>query len=83
MIVGQTGWEQALENNKQAFFAEFVQRSRFITAFPTSMTPAQFVDALNTNAGNVLSASERATAIGLFGSATNTSNVTARAQVLR
>jgi uncharacterized repeat protein (TIGR01451 family) len=83
VIVGQTGWEQVLENNKQAFCAEFVQRSRFVTAFPTTMTPAQFVDALNTNAGNVLSASERATVIGFFGSATNTSNVTARAQVLR
>jgi hypothetical protein len=47
------------------------------------MTPAQFVDQLNTNAGNVLSVSERATAISLFGSATNTSNLTARAQALR
>jgi hypothetical protein len=83
VIVGQTGWEQVLENNKQAFCAEFVQRSRFVTAFPTTMTPAQFVDALNTNAGNVLSASEQATAIGFFGSSSNTSNVTARAQVLR
>ena len=47
------------------------------------MTPAQFVDKLNQNAGNVLSASDRATAIALFGSATNTSNLTARAQALR
>ena len=83
LIVGQTGWETVLENNKQAFCVEFVQRSRFITAFPTSMTPAQFVDTLNTNAGNVLSAGERAAAIAVFGSASNTSNATARAQVLR
>ena len=83
VIVGQTGWEMALENNKQAFVAAFVQRARFTTAFPTSLTPAQFVDQLNTNAGNVLSASERTTAIGLFGSATDTSNLTARAQALR
>src|SRR3989442_3567748 len=47
------------------------------------MTPAQFVDKLNQNAGNVLSASDRTTAINLFGSATNTSNMTARAQALR
>ena len=47
------------------------------------MTPAQFVDKLNQNAGNVLSSSERATAISLFGSATDTSNTTARAQALR
>ena len=83
VIVGQTGWEAVLENNKQAFTSGFVQRTRFTTAFPTSMTPAQFVDGLNTNAGNVLSASERTTAINLFGGAGNTSNTTARAQALR
>src|SRR2546426_9012548 len=83
VVVGQTGWETVLENNKQAFTSEFVQRSRFTTALPTTMTPAQFVDKLNQNAGNVLSASDGATAIALFGSATNTSNMTARAQALR
>jgi subtilisin family serine protease len=83
VIVGQTGWEQQLENNKQAFVAEFVQRSRFVTAFPTSITPTQFVDALNTNAGNVLSAGERTTAINLFGGAPDSSNTIARAQALR
>jgi aldose sugar dehydrogenase len=83
VIVEQGNWQQQLEDNKQAFAAEFVQRSRFTTAFPTTLTPAQFVDQLNANAGNVLSVSERATAIGLFGSATNTSNQPVRAQVLR
>jgi CSLREA domain-containing protein len=83
VIVGQAGWETVLENNKQAFTLSFVQRARFVTAFPTSLTPAQFVEQLNTNAGNVLSFTERATAIGLFGSATDTSNPTARAQALR
>ena len=72
-----------LENNKQTFTAQFVQRSRFTAAFPTSMTPAQFVDKLNTNAGGVLSSSERAALIGLFGSATDSSNIAARAQALR
>lgn len=83
VIVGQNGWENMLENNKQTFANEFVQRSRFTAALPTSMTPTAFVDKLNANAGNVLSASERATAIGLFGSASDTSNLTTRAQVLR
>jgi hypothetical protein len=59
VIVGQTGWEQALENNKQAFAAEFVQRSRFTTSFPNSMTSAQFVDQLNVNIGNLLSPAAR------------------------
>jgi hypothetical protein len=85
VVVGQTGWETVLENNKQAYVLEFVQTSRFTAsnAFPTTMTPSQFVDKLNTNAGNVLSASERATAINLFGNAADTTNVNARAQALR
>ncbi len=83
VVVGQGNWQQQIESNKQAFTLEFVQRLRFAIAFPTSMTPTQFVNKLNTNAGNVLSATERATAIGLFGSATDTSNQTARSQALR
>jgi hypothetical protein len=47
------------------------------------MTPVQFVSQLNARAGSVLSSSEMTTAIGLFGSAGDTSNTTARAQVLR
>jgi hypothetical protein len=83
VVVNAPGWETVLENNKQAFTAEFVQRSRFTTALPTTMTPAQFVDRLNQNAGNVLSPGERTTAINLFGGAGNTSSATARAQALR
>ena len=83
VVVGQPGFETVLENNKQAFALDFVQRSRFTTAFPTSMTPTQFVDKLNTNAGNVLSPTDRSTAIALFGGASDTNNVTARAQTLR
>ncbi|HEX3230784.1 MAG TPA: beta-propeller fold lactonase family protein [Pyrinomonadaceae bacterium] len=77
------GWEQALENNKQAYALEFVQTARFIAAFPTTMTPTDFVDKLNQNAGNVLSPSERTSAINLFGGAVNSSNPTARAQAVR
>ncbi len=78
VIVGQTGWETALENNKQAFTAEFVQRSRFTTAFLNSMTPAQFVDTLNTNAGNPLSVSERNQLVTDL-----STNAKTRAQILR
>jgi hypothetical protein len=83
VIVGQSGWETVLENNKQAFANQFVQRSRFTSAYATSMTPAQFVDALNVNAGNVLSSSDRTTIINLFGGAGDTSNTSARAQAVR
>lgn len=83
VIVGQSGWEALLESNKQSFASAFVQRARFTAAFPTVMPPAQFVDTLNQNAGSVLSAAERTTAINLFAGAGDTSNQAARAQALR
>jgi len=60
------------------FIAEFVQRSRFTSAFPLSMTAAQFVDTLNANAGNPLSQSERDQLVNGLASGMLT-----RAQVLR
>lgn len=78
VVVNQTGWEQVLENNKQAFTAEFVQRSRFTSAFPASLTPTQFVDTLNANAGNPLSTAERNQLVNDL-----TNGVKTRAQVLR
>ncbi len=57
--VGIGDWQTQLEANKQAYMAEFVQRQRFTGAYPASMTPEQFVDKLNRNAGGVLSQSER------------------------
>jgi len=81
--VGQTGWETVLENNKQAFAAEFVQRSRFTTAFATTLTPSQFVDALFAHAGVTPSATDRSAAINEFGGATNTTDAAARARALR
>jgi hypothetical protein len=44
--VGQAGWPTVLENNKQAYANAFVQRSQFSSAFPTSTSPATFVDTL-------------------------------------
>ena len=83
VVVLAPGWEQALESNKQAYALEFVQTTRFMTVFQTSMTPVEFVDRLNQNAGNVLSPGERTAAINLFSGAANTSNLTARAQAVR
>src|SRR5438552_13629011 len=60
VIVGQAGWESVLENNKQAFASQFVQRARFASAYPTSLSPAQLVDALFANAGVIPVASDRA-----------------------
>ena len=59
VIVNQSGWEQVLENNKRSFTTEFVQRPRFMTAYPATMSASEFVNSLNANAGNPLSQSER------------------------
>lgn len=59
VIVNKTGWEGVLEANKVAYANDFVSRTRFTTAYPAGMTAAQFVDTLNSNAGNPLSTTER------------------------
>ena len=78
VVVLQPGWEQLLENNKAAFIASFVQRPRFVAAFPISLTAAQFVDGLNVNAGNPLSQDERDQLVNDL-----TTNAKTRAQVVR
>ncbi len=83
VVVNVGNWQQQLENNKQAFALDFVQRSRFTTAFQTSLTPAQFVDLLFFNAGVTPSPSDRQAAINEFGAATNTSDAAARGRALR
>jgi len=60
VVVGQSGWETVLENNKQSFTAQFVQRSRFTNMYPSTMLPTTFVDTLNRNAGSPLSTTELA-----------------------
>jgi hypothetical protein len=83
VIVGQTGWEQVLENNKQAFIAQFVTRSRFTSAYAASLTPAQFVDALFDHVGVTPSASERSSIISEFAGASTSADNAARARALR
>jgi hypothetical protein len=83
VIVGQPGWEQALENNKQAFATEFVQRSRFTSTYQTSISPTTFVNALFTNAGFTPSTGERQAAINEFGAATTIADAAARARAAR
>lgn len=84
VVVGEGDWLAKLQANKAAFAAAFVARSRFTSAFATSLTPTQFVDALYVNAGvNSPPAAERTAAINEFGTATNTSDNAARARALR
>jgi len=83
LIVGQPGWETVLENNKQAFVAQFVQRARFTTAYANTLTPTQFVNLLFANAGVIPTASERQAAIDEFGGAGTSINAAARGRALR
>ncbi len=78
VVIGQPGADQLLESNKVAFAADFVTRTRFTTAYPFTMTPLQFVNALNSNAGNPLSTAERDQLVSDL-----TSGAKTRGQVLR
>jgi hypothetical protein len=83
VVVGQTGWEQQLDNNKASFALDFVSRARFTTAYPTTLTPAQFVNALFANAGVTPSTTDRDAAINEFGGSGDTADTAARGRALR
>ncbi|HEX8284687.1 MAG TPA: hypothetical protein VF588_15085 [Pyrinomonadaceae bacterium] len=79
VIVNTPGWEQRINANINAYTLAFVGRGDFQSAFPGSMTAAEFVDKLYTNALVTPSAGERNAAIAAFGSG----NPTGRAAALR
>jgi hypothetical protein len=60
IIVGQGDWRAQLEANKRAFVNSFVERAAFVARYQTGQTPAQFVAALDANAGDVLTPAEEA-----------------------
>jgi hypothetical protein len=77
-IVLEPGWEAKSEANKVSYFNAFVQRSSFTSLYPAGMPAADFVDQLNTKAGNPLSQTERNQLV-----ADLTGGQKSRAQVLR
>jgi len=83
VVVGVGNWQAQLEANKQAFAAAFVARPRFTSAFATTLTPAQFVDAMFAKGGVTPSATDRTAALAEFGGAGNTADSAARARALR
>lgn len=83
VIVNQTNWQATLEHNKVSFMAGFVQRSRFTSAYPTTLTPAEFVDQLFAKASITPAGSDRAVAIDEFGPAATSADLAARGRVLR
>jgi hypothetical protein len=77
VIVGRSGWEQQLEQNKQQLITEWVARPDFRARYD-ALTNEQYVDALNANTGNSLTVQERDALVAGLNAATMT-----RAEVLR
>ena len=63
VIVGQAGFAEQLEVNKQEFLKDFVTRPEFTAQFPTGEAAGQYVDALFQNAGARPLSTERDAAI--------------------
>jgi uncharacterized protein (TIGR03118 family) len=82
VVFGAPGAVELIEANKQDFFLDFIGRLTFAGRYPTTMTPAQFVDALYANAGVTPTAEERAAAIAEF-QGPGTTDANARARVVR
>lgn len=81
VLVGD--WQTQLENNKVAFTQEFVTRPAFVGAYASTMTPADFVDALFNKAGVIPTDLERLSIINEFGGAGTSGDTAARARALR
>ena len=62
--------------------ADFVSRAGFVGLYPTTDTPAQYVDKLYLHAGLTPSSTERGEAIAEFGSATTAGDAGARGRAL-
>jgi hypothetical protein len=59
IVVGETGWEQKLADNTNAFLNMFVARPEFTLIYPAQLSPAAYVDRLNAQSGGPLSPAER------------------------
>jgi photosystem II stability/assembly factor-like uncharacterized protein len=78
VVVGAGDWRTQLENNKRDYFDQFAATERFLSLYPQSLTPEQFIDALNQNAGGALSQAERDALVAELNA-----NAKTRAQALR
>ncbi|GAC1399134.1 MAG: hypothetical protein NVSMB56_14090 [Pyrinomonadaceae bacterium] len=67
VIVGQPNALQLLDQNKTAYAQTIVGSSNFISKYPTTLSPAAYVDALFASAGVTPNSSDRQDAINAFG----------------
>lgn len=56
---GQIAAGPNIDASKAAFANAFITRAEFVAQYPNTLTPAQYVDLLNNNAGGVLTQAER------------------------
>jgi hypothetical protein len=68
VIVGQAGFQQKLEANKQTYLDDFASRAEFVALFPPGQAAGAYVDKLFSNAGATPSTAERDAAIDAYGS---------------
>ena len=83
VVVGIGDWESTLSQNREAFLKDFVTRGEFVGLYPTSNTPAEYVNKLYLHAlGRPASPLEMTEGIGDFGNSQNAIDAGARAKVL-
>jgi uncharacterized protein (TIGR03118 family) len=67
------------QDGEPSYFDAVVRRPEFVSTYPTTLTPMQFVEALGANAG----ITPRRTALKAFGDSADTSDLGARARALQ
>jgi CSLREA domain-containing protein len=81
VVVGDPGWQQKLEDNKQAYAEQIVTSSQFVMQYPLSQSADTYVDTLFASAAVVPTAGERQDAINAF-AAGGTSGRTAALRIV-
>ncbi|HJQ32322.1 MAG TPA: S8 family serine peptidase [Pyrinomonadaceae bacterium] len=82
VVVGQTGFQQVLDNNKNAYAAQTVASSQFAAQYPQA-TADTFVDALYATAGLSPTVAERTAAINAYNNPGSVGAANSRAAALR
>ncbi|MDT5268470.1 MAG: hypothetical protein QOH49_656 [Acidobacteriota bacterium] len=59
VVVGRSGWEAQLEANTALLLEDFMSRPDFANNYPESLTPPEYVDKLNAQAGSPLTQQQR------------------------
>jgi hypothetical protein len=82
VIVGQPGFQQTLEANKQGYLENFVTLPEFLAQFPVGESASVFVATLFQNSGAEPTAGERAAAMAAYGSGDSAGRVAALRNVI-